>query len=149
MKTIKKKTYLTILLNLNNVIRFFFFFDFFACEMRKKLIIFDVNFTNNWNNTNDVLKYWKKLYFSTIIRFDVITRNYNNSLTNYFEIKKTFKLFRKKYYWFNFKNDVNAVSKMRQFVKKYCELCAICKRNKTFKHKLYEKLCLLSIFEYK
>ena len=95
------------------------------------------------------MKYQEKLYFLTVIRSDLITRNHDNFLTNYFEMKKTLELFQKKYYWFNFENDVNATLEMRQFVKKYYELCVICKRNKAFKHKLYKKFRFFFIFKYK
>ena len=57
LKTVKKRTYMTMLTKLNDIIRFFFFFDFFVCEIRKKLVIFDVNLISDWNNTNEVLKY--------------------------------------------------------------------------------------------
>ena len=47
LKTIKENVYLTILIELNNIFRSFFFVDSFACDIRKSLIIFDVNIMNN------------------------------------------------------------------------------------------------------
>ena len=125
-----------------------FFFDSFVCEIRKRLIIFDVN-SSNWNNTNEILKYQDKLYLSTIIQFDLLIWNHDNSLTNYFEIEKTLELFKRKYYWSDFKKKANIFSEIKQFVKEYCELCAICKKSKTLRYKLYEKFRFLLIFKYK
>ena len=34
-------------------------------------------------------------------------------------------------------------------MKKYCELCVVCKKNKAFRHKLYKKLRFLLKFKYK
>ena len=148
LKTIKK-TYSTSISKLNDVIRFLFFFDFFVYEIRKRLTIFDVNCMKNWDDTNDILKYQNKLYLSTIIRFDLITRNHDDSLTNHFEMKKTLELFKRKYYWSSSKKMKNVLSKINKFVKNYCEFCVICKKSKTSKHKSHEKFRFLFIFEYK
>ena len=38
---------------------------------------------------------------------------------------------------------------MRKLIKNYCEICVVCKRNKVLKHKSFEKLQTLFIFEFK
>ncbi len=47
-----------------------------------------------------MLKYNKKLYVSknAIIREDLLKQHYNNVLTKHFDVKKTRKLFNRKYY---------------------------------------------------
>ena len=47
LKAIKKNVYLTIFINLNNIFRFFFFVDSFVCNIRKKVVNFDVNVISN------------------------------------------------------------------------------------------------------
>ena len=55
----------------------------------------------------------------------------------------------RKYYWFNENNNSNILLSMRKLIKNYCETCIVCKRNKIFKHKLFEKLQTLFTFEFK
>lgn len=43
----------------------------------------------------------------------------------------------------------STISTCVQQIKKYCETCVICKRNKTSRHKLYEKLSFLFISKFK
>ena len=67
--------------------------------------------------------------------------------------KRTLKLIRRKYYWLNQKrNDQQNLEhdfNIRAQIKDYCETCVICKRNKTSRHKSYENLFFLSVFEFK
>ena len=55
-----------------------------------------------------------------------------------------------KVYWFDLRNhEQNMFANIFEFVKKYFESCAICKRNKTFKHKFFEKFQSLFVSQYK
>ena len=47
LKTVKKSVYLTIFIELNNIFRFLFFVNFFVCDIRKSLVIFDENVIND------------------------------------------------------------------------------------------------------
>ena len=115
-------------------------------SLSKKKYIFS-NDEKTWKNKNDILWYENRLYLLETLRVDVIKHNHNDSLIDHFDTKKTLKLIQKKYYWFNQNDDENF--EMKHQIKKYCETCAICKRNKFFKHKSYEKLSSFFIFEYK
>ena len=83
------------------------------------------------------------------MRDSILILNHDDSLINHFKIKKILKFMQKKYYWFNKSNDSNISLNMRKLIKNYCETCVVCKRNKTLKHKLFEKLQTLFIFEFK
>ena len=115
------------------------FQNFFVVTFRKKLIIFNEN-NEYWTNENEIFRFDDKLYISKRFRFDVLQRCHDDSFANHFEMNKILKLFRRKYYWFNSRNhEQNMFIDMFEFVKKYVESYAICKRNKTFKYKFFEK----------
>ena len=90
-----------------------------------------------------------------MLREDVIRSNHDNSLAGHFGAERTLELVNRKYYWPNpseckaIEQDVEPGPGMREQVKEYCETCAICKRSKAPRHKLYGTLSSLSISEYK
>ena len=47
LKTIKKSVYLTVFTDLNNIFRSLFFVDSFVCDIRKKVVNFDINVISN------------------------------------------------------------------------------------------------------
>ena len=124
-----------------------------AIQVRQKLVTFDMS-RRHWIDEKKVLWHDDCLYVSSSLREDVIKSNHDNSLADHFEIKRILELIRRKYYWFNqkrdnFERDVEHDFNMRAQIKKYCETCAICKRNKTLRHKSYEKFSFLSISKFK
>jgi hypothetical protein len=120
----------------------------FVVSFRKRLIIFNEN-DERWIDENDVFRFEKKLYVSKRIRFDVLQRCHDDFFANHFEMNKTLKLLRRKYYWFDRNHDFDMFVDMFEFVKNYCESCVICKRSKTSKHKSYEELQSLFVFQYR
>ena len=120
----------------------------FAVSFRKKLTIFNEN-DEHWIDENDVFRFDDKLYISKRIRFDVLQRCHDDFFANYLKMNKILKLFCRKYYWFDRNHDFDMFVDMFEFVKNYCENCVICKRNKTSKHKSYEKFQSFSIFQYR
>ena len=121
----------------------------FVVTFRKRLIIFNEN-DEQWTNENEILNFDDKLYVSKRFRFDVLQKYHDDSFANHFEMNKILKLFRRKYYWSNSRNhEQNMFVDMFEFVKKYIENCAICKRNKTFRHKFFEKFQFLFISQYR
>ena len=117
-------------------------------KIRNKLIIHDVDLLINWQNSNEVLYRENKLYLFEAMRMNTLIQNHNDSLVDHFEIKKTFELFHWKYYWFNL-NKKNAFFDMKQLIREYYELCVVCKRSKTSKHKSYENFQFLFISEFR
>jgi hypothetical protein len=114
--------------------------------MKQKLIIFEKSHSF-WINEK---KYYNMKIVCTFYRIwkkNVIKSNHDNFFANHFDVKRILKLIRKKYYWSNQNKivDVKHDSNMRAQIKKYCETCAICKKNKTFRHKSYEKLSFFYI----
>ena len=124
------------------------FQNLFVVLFRKRLIIFNEN-DERWTDENDVFRFEKKLYVLNRIRFDILQRCHDDFFANHFEMNKILKLFRRKYYWFDRNYDFDMFVDMFEFVKKYCENCAICKRNKTSKHKSYEKFQFLFVSQYR
>ena len=127
--------------------------DSCAIQVRQKLATSKKSHSS-WRDEEEVLWHDDCLYVSSSLRKNVIKSNHDNLLIDHFDVERTLKLIRRKYYWFNqerndFEKDVEHDSNMRAQVKKYCETCAICKRSKTFRHKSYEKLSSLSISKFK
>jgi hypothetical protein len=60
----------------------------------------------------------------------LLKQNHDDFHANHFDVKKTFELLKRKYYW----------SAMNQDVKKYVNACFACHRIKTIKHKFFEQL---------
>ena len=94
------------------------------------------------------------MYVSSSLKENVIKANYDNFFADHFEVERILELIRKKYYWLNqernsLERNVEHDSNMRAQIKKYCEICAICKRNKVSRHKLYEKFLFLSVSKFK
>jgi hypothetical protein len=67
----------------------------------------------------------------------LLKQNHDDFYANHFDVKRTFELLKRKYYW----------SAMNQNVKKYVNACFACHRIKTIKHKFFEQL--QSIFMFK
>ena len=103
----------------------------------------------HWKDHDEILWFDDKLYLLEQLRDSILILNHDDSLINHFEIKKILKFMQRKYYWFNENNDSDASLSMRKLIKNYCEICAVCKRNKILKHKSFEKLQTLFIFEFK
>ena len=130
------------------------FNDKYTTHIRTKLIIFTNDLTyKKWKNEQKVLWHKKCFYIFENFRIDVIFANHNDSLIEHFDVQKTLNLFQKKYFWFNsfdvFIETSYEKSNMKKIVKKYCETCFVCKRNKTSRHKSYNQFQFLFIFEYK
>jgi hypothetical protein len=93
---------------------------------------------NKWKIENDILHFEEKYYiFSNFLRRELLKQNHDDSHANHFEYEKIFKLLRRKYWWFN----------MSKNVKKYVISCTKCFLRKSIKHKSYELLQSLSIFQ--
>ena len=121
--------------------------------MKQKLITSERSHSH-WHDEKKILWHEKCLYVSSNLRENVIKANHDNFLVDHFEIKRTFELIRRKYYWFNQKRsdlekNVEHDSNMRAQIKKYCETCAICKKSKAFRHKSYEKFSFFLISKFK
>jgi hypothetical protein len=87
---------------------------------------------------NDILHFEKRYYIlSNFLRKELFKQNHDDFHANHFEYEKTFELLRKKYWWFN----------MSKNVKKYVISCTKCSLTKSIKHKFYELLQSLSIFQ--
>ena len=88
-------------------------------------------------NVDDFFRYENKLYVfnEKSIRIELLKRHYDDVLTNYFDVIKTTKLFNRKYYWFD----------MTKYVKNYVEICDICQKTKTSRHRLYDVMQFLSM----
>jgi hypothetical protein len=67
----------------------------------------------------------------------LLKQNHDDFHANHFDVKRTFELLKRKYYW----------SAMSQNVKKYVNACFACHRIKTIRHKFFEQL--QSIFMFK
>ena len=143
-----KKIYLKISNSLKNYVRFMFLINNYAMKIRNELIIHDVDLLINWQNSNEVFYRENKLYLFEAIRMNALIQNYNDSLIDYFEVKKTLELFHRKYYWFN-SDKKNVFFDMKQLICEYCELCVVCKRSKASKHKLYENFQFLFISKFR
>ena len=143
-----EKIYSKISNMLKNHVRFMFLINNYAIKIQNKLIIHDVDLLINWQNLNEVFYRENKLYLFKTMRINTLIRNHNNSLIDYFEMKKTFEFFYRKYYWFN-SNKKNVFFDIKQLICEYCELCVVCKRNKTSKHKSYKNFQFLFISKFR
>ena len=113
---------------------------FCTIQIKQKLIIFE-KLHSFWKNENEILWHENCLYVSSNLKKNVIKSNYDNFFANHFDVTRILKLIRQKYYWSNEKKKkIQYNSNMRTQTKKYYETYAICKKNKTFRHKLYKKL---------
>ena len=88
---------------------------------------------------NRVLHYQELSFISKIILIKLISQHHNNLLVGYFDINKTRIFIGQKYYWLNFKKDVEA----------YAKGCNICLSFKLIKYKPYDNLQILLILIYK
>ena len=81
-------------------------------------------------DVDDFFKYENKLYVfnEKSIRVELLKRHYDDMLTNHFDVIKTTKLLSRKYYWFN----------MTKYIKNYVEICDICQKTKTSRHRSYD-----------
>ena len=77
-----------------------------------------------------LLLFQELIYVLFVTRKEVIWQHHNNALTEHFEIDKMMKLISQNYYFLL----------IRQKMKKHIQQCEQCQKNKTKKHKSYEKL---------
>ena len=92
------------------------------------------------------------MYLSSNLKKNVIKSNHDNFLIEHFDVERILKLIQKKYYWSNSKRNEKNIEQnrdMRAQIKKYCETCVICKKNKISRHKSYEKLSFFFISKFK
>ena len=82
-----------------------------------------------------MLYYQELLFVPEIIQTKLISRNYNNSLTSYFDGNKRKKLIGQKYYWPSFRKDIEA----------YVIGCDVYLTSKAVKHKPYNNLQALPV----
>lgn len=66
------------------------------------------NLSEGWKNVGGVFYYYSLAYIPEIICSQIISRHYNNSLADHFEIEKTRELGIRKYFWCTFYQDVEA-----------------------------------------
>jgi hypothetical protein len=93
---------------------------------------------NKWKIKNDILHFEEKYYIlSNLLRRKLFKQNHDDSHASHFEYEKILELLRKKYWWLN----------MSRNVKKYVISCTKCFLTKSIKHKFYELLQSLSIFQ--
>ena len=121
-----------------------------AKQMKKELVISDCDV--KWKNVNEMFWHENRLYLSSSLKKNVIKLNHDNFLIEYFDAERILKLIQKKYYWSNSKRNEKNIEQnrdMRAQIKKYCETCVICKRNKISRHKSYEKLLFFFISKFK
>ena len=88
-----------------------------------------------WKDINDVFYYQGLSYVPEIIRMELISRNHDDPLEDYFGIEKTQKLLSRKYYWPMFCRDVED----------YVRRSNICLASKTARHKPYGDLQSLPV----
>ena len=124
-----------------------------AVQMRQKLATSEKSHSH-WHDEREILWHERCLYVPPSLRENVIKANHDNFLVDHFGIERILELIQRKYYWLNQERDdleknVEHDSNMRTQIKKYCETCAICKKNKASRHKSYEKFSSLLISEFK
>ena len=118
----------------------------FVSEVCRELAISRTE-TDNWQHKDELLYYDDVVYIPEDLRENVIRAHHDSSLVDHFDIERTLKLIRRKYYWSN-QNSIEALE-MRQQIKKHCETCVVCKRNKVARHKSYGEFSFFSISEFK
>ena len=112
--------------------------NFWMIEKRQKLKKSiqhhrEQSITSAWNiDIENIWKHFKWIYISieTLVRAKLLRRHHDDELTEHFETEKTLKLFVRKYYWSN----------INIYVKSYVNICEICQRTKTPRHRFYETL---------
>lgn len=77
-----------------------------------------------------MLHYNCKSYILQIFGTNLLEKNHDNSLANYFGVEKTFELFIYKYYRL----------KIKVYIEKYVQNCDICIKSKVQRHKPYGSL---------
>ncbi len=88
-----------------------------------------------WEDIKQVLHYQGLPYVPKVIRLELISRHYDDSLTGHFGIEKTSKLIARKYYWLTLWQNVEA----------YVKGCDVCLASKVVCHKPYGDLQLLPV----
>ena len=86
-------------------------------------------------DVDDFFRYENRLYVfnEKSIRVELLKRHHDDVLTNHFDVIKTTKLFNRKYYWFD----------ITKYVKNYVEICDICQKTKTSRHRSYDVMQFL------
>ncbi len=93
---------------------------------------------NKWKIKNDILHFEERYYIlSSLLRRELFKQNHDDLHASHFEYEKILELLRRKYWWFN----------MSRNVKEYVISCTKCFLTKSIKHKSYELLQSLSIFQ--
>ncbi len=92
----------------------------------------------DWRLNDDLVCFKNVWYvFADFMQRLLLKQNHDDFHANHFDVKRTFELLKRKYYW----------SAMSQNVKKYVNACFACHRIKTIRHKFFEQL--QSIFMFK
>jgi hypothetical protein len=98
----------------------------------------DLDSSFKWNIENDLLRWKNKWYIlSKLFKREFLKQNHDDSYVDHFEHERIFDLLKRKYFWNN----------MSKNVKKYVDICSTCHRVKFVRHKSYNLLQSLSIFE--
>ena len=90
-----------------------------------------------WSFQHNLLYYFHVIYVfdETIIKAKMLRLHHDDSLTEYFRIKKTRSLLQRKFYWFRMLKDI----------KEYIQNCDVCQRVKAFRHYFYDETTSLLI----
>ena len=123
-----------------------------AADVQKSLETPEVTFLSGlvgsfWiQDKQKVLSYDERLYILQSLCTTLIQRFHDNFLAGHFSIKKILDLVKRQYYWPDPDKTADFSSPgMRASMEDYDQLCAICKKSKTSRHKSYGKLSPLSI----
>ena len=84
----------------------------------------------NWKNSDGILYHQGLPCVFEIVRIELISRHYDDSLAGHLGIEKTQELVAKKYYWKTLCHDVEV----------YVRDCDVCLTSKAVKHKPYGNL---------
>ena len=95
--------------------------------------------SEGWDNIDDVLHHQDLSYVPEIIRTELFSRHYNDSLVGHFEIEKTRELVAQKYYWPTLRRDVE------DYIRRY----DVCLASKAVRHKPYGALQYLPVPTYR
>ena len=97
--------------------------------------IWEKGLRKGWEDIDGVLYRENLLYFLDIIRTEIIIRYHDDSLADYFGVRKTRELSIRKYHW----------STLQADIKTYVKECDVCIVLKAMRHKLYGDLQSLTM----
>ena len=92
-----------------------------------------------WTEVKGVLHYQDLPYLPKIIKTDIICRHHDDLLAGHFDIKKTWELVARKYYWPTLQADIET----------YVKGCDVCVASKAVRHEPYGDLQLLPVTTYR